>query len=74
VERVAEQRLAGRPDKVVNVEQLGGLENVEGGDQVVVEGGDVGDEGRARDGGQMNDGVDAAVDLVDAERASTTWP
>ena len=39
---------------------------MEGGHQVVVEGRDVGREGRARNGGQMDDGIDAAVHLVDA--------
>ena len=34
--------------------------------QVVVEGGHVGREGRTRNGGQMDDGIDAAVNLVDA--------
>jgi hypothetical protein len=66
VERVAEQSLAGRPHEAVDLEQLGGLEDVEGRDQVVVEGGDIGGEGRARDGGQMNHGVDAAVNFVNA--------
>jgi len=43
----------------VNLEQLGGLEDVEGGHKVVVERGDVGREGRTGNGGQMDDGVDA---------------
>ena len=58
--------LAGGPDQIVNLEQLGGLEDVEGRHQVVVEGRDVGREGRTRNGGQMYDGVHAAVNLIDA--------
>jgi hypothetical protein len=74
IERVAKQRLAGGPDQIVNLEQFGGLEDVEGRHQVVVEGGDVGREGRTRNGGEMDDGMDAAVNLVYAGEASTTWP
>jgi hypothetical protein len=50
----------------VDLKQLGGLEDVEGRHQVVVERGDVGREGCTRNGCEMDDGIDAAVDLVDA--------
>lgn len=50
----------------MNLEQFGGLEDMEGRHQVVVEGGDVGREGRTRNGCEMDDGIDAAVNLVDA--------
>jgi hypothetical protein len=52
----------------VNLEQLGGLEDVEGRHQVVVEGRYVGREGRTRNGGEMDDSIDAAMHLINAGR------
>ncbi len=49
-------------------EQLGGLEHVKGGEKVVSEGGDVGGKRRTRDGGEVNHGVDTAMDLIDTRQ------
>jgi hypothetical protein len=52
----------------VDPEQLGGLEHVKGGEKVVSEGGDVGGKGRTKDGGEVNHGVDTAMDLIDTRQ------